>query len=206
MTDPAQLAADFIVRCCSRIGAYQGSGEPHMFLAETASRMQKSAPSTVFPERYKEHVAHAVGMVASSYFLSPPAAIASVYLVTRFESYFRVLSGVLNRDGTWKSPSDRQSAFGILADSRLKRSKVSNVDLSYRLMKLKSSRISAQCDSLDRALYSTPTSAADGMIISNIGDRIAYGRHAVGHGSRGDISGESVFYGLLTSIVFYAQP
>jgi len=38
-----------------------------------------------------------------------------------------------------------------------------------------------------------------------VGDRIAFGRHAAGHGQWGDISAEAAFYGLMTALIFYAQ-
>jgi len=74
-----------------------------MFLKEAASQMREAKPTLAFPDRYIEHVAFAVETVSLNGFLSPPAAIASVYLATRFEFYFRVLSGKLNGDGTWVS-------------------------------------------------------------------------------------------------------
>ena len=43
------------------------------------------------------------------------------------------------------------------------------------------------------------------MTVADIGDRIEFGRHAVGHGHWGDISAEALFYGLMTSLVFYNQ-
>jgi hypothetical protein len=52
----------------------------HEYLKETAAEMKTSKSSIVFPDRYIEHVAYAVDMVASNWFLSSPAAIASVYL------------------------------------------------------------------------------------------------------------------------------
>jgi hypothetical protein len=116
--------------------------------------MRLSASSAVFPDRYKEHVAYAVEMVASTRFLWPRVAIASVYLVTRFESYFRMLSGKLNRDGTWKSTSDQQSATQMINDRRLKKNRVSSVSLSYKLMKLNPTGVASRCAALDGVLYS----------------------------------------------------
>ena len=72
-------------------------------------------------------------------------------------------------------------------------------------MKLNPTGVASRCAALDGVLYLKPTLAADGTIISYVGDRIEYGRHAVGHGSRGDISAEAVFYGLMTAIVFYER-
>ena len=42
-------------------------------------------------------------------------------------------------------------------------------------------------------------------LIADLGDRIEFGRHAVGHGHWGDISAEALFYGLVTALVFYNQ-
>jgi len=168
--------------------------------------MAISKPSVVFPERYIEHVACAVDMVASNMFLSPPAAIASVYLATRFEFYFRILSGKLNGDGTWISLSAQQAARAALADNRLERNRISSVALAYKLMKFDQSRkIGQACTALDNLLYSTPTKVVGDMTIADIGDRIEFGRHAVGHGHWGDISAEALFYGLMTAVVFYNQ-
>ena len=43
------------------------------------------------------------------------------------------------------------------------------------------------------------------MTVADIGDRIEFGRHAVGHGHWGDMSGEALFYGLMTSLIFYSE-
>jgi hypothetical protein len=145
-------------------------------------------------------------MVASNMFLSAPAAIASVYLATRFEFYFRILSGKLNGDGTWMSLSAQQAAQATINDSRLGRNRISSVALAYRIMKLDQSRKIVQaCTALDNSLYATPTQVVGGMTVADIGDRIEFGRHAVGHGHWGDISAEALFYGLLTAVVFYNQ-
>src|ERR1700731_1741711 len=120
MNGKAQQAADFIVSHCPHVGTFHGSGEPYGFLQETAEKMRVAKPSTVFPDRYIQHVAYAMGMVASNGFLSPPAAVASVYLATRFEFYFRLLSRTLNGDGTWVSQSAQQTVLSRIADPRLK--------------------------------------------------------------------------------------
>jgi len=168
--------------------------------------MAKSSPSTVFPNRYIEHVAYAVDMVASNDFTSPPAAIASVYLATRFEFYFRILSGRLNGDGTWTSLSAQKGAHAAISDRRLKSNRISSVALAYKIMKLDQSRqIVQHCTSLDKSLYSNPTTVVGGISVRDIGDRIEFGRHAAGHGHWGDISAEALFYGLMTALVFYNQ-
>jgi hypothetical protein len=204
--DRTQQAIDFITTCCRHVGAFQGTFDVNQYLKKTALEMAVSKPSVVFPDRYIEHVACAVDMVASNMFLSPPAAIASVYLATRFEFYFRILSGKLNGDGTWISPSAQQAARTALADKRFKRNRISSVALAYKLMKLDQSRkIGQACTALDNSLYSTPTKVVGDMTIADIGDRIEFGRHAVGHGHWGDISSEALFYGLMTAVVFYNQ-
>jgi len=204
--DRTQQARDFITSCCRSVGAFQGTSDVCRHLKETASEMAVSAPSDVFPGRYIEHVAYAVNMVACNMFTSPPAAIASVYLATRFEFYFRILSGKLNGDGRWLSPAARSAAQAAINDERLRNKRISSVALTYKIMKLDQSRpIVQHCTALDNALYSTPTTVVGPMTVADIGDRIEFRRNAVGHGHWGDISAEGLFYGLMTSLVFYNQ-
>lgn len=204
--DRTQQALDFITTCCRYVGAFQGTSDVHQYLKETALEMAAKPLSAAFPDRYIEHVAYAVNMVASNMFLSPPAAIASVYLATRFEFYFRILSGKLNGDGTWISLSAQQAVRAAINDNRLGRNRISSVALAYKIMKLDQSRKIVQaCTTLDKSLYSTPTTVVGDMTVADIGDRIEFGRHAAGHGHWGDISAEALFYGLLTAVVFYNQ-
>lgn len=130
---------------------------------------------------------------------------ASVYPATRFEFYFRLLSGKLTAEGCWVSRLEQDAALARLGDRRLRHSRISNLSLAYRLMKLGTSRVVPYCESLDRVLYPSPTAAVGNFEIANIGDRIAFGRRAAGHGHWGDISAEAVFYGLMTAVIFYAQ-
>jgi hypothetical protein len=206
VTDKAQQAADFIVSHVRNVGTFIGTGEPYGFLQETALEMQRAKPTPVLPQRYIEHVAYAVQMAGKGWFLSPPAAVASVYLVTRFEFYFRVLSGQLDADGTWTSPSAQASAFAKLGDHRLKKRQISDVSLTYKLMKLGTSKVLPYCEHLDCSLYSSAAVKCDGYFdVASVGDRIAFGRHKVAHGGWGDISSEAVFYGLMTAIIFFSQ-
>jgi hypothetical protein len=205
MNNRAQQAADFIVSHCPHVGAFHGDGEPYRFLQETAEQMRTAHPTTIFPARYIEHVAYALDLVGSYTFLMPPAAVGSVYLATRFEYYFRLLSGKLNGDGTWVSPSAKQATLAMLANGRLNNPRISNVALAYEIMKTGTSTIVPYCTSLDRTLYASPTSATGNFRIEHVGDRIAFGRHAAGHGQWGDISAEAVFYGMMTALIFYAQ-
>ncbi|GJL73148.1 MAG: hypothetical protein NMNS01_23470 [Nitrosomonas sp.] len=168
--------------------------------------MTTAQPSNIFPDRYIKHVAYALDMVASNMFTSPPAAIAAVYLVTRFEFYFRVLSSKLNDDGTWVSPAKQQVAQSAIEDSRLNYSRISDVALAYKIMKFDQSQPVVQHFTvLDNALYPTPTLVIGQMTVADLGERIKFGRNAVGHGHWGDMSAEALFYGLMTSLVFYNE-
>ena len=203
--DRTEQAIDLITSCCPNVGVFHGTSDVRYYLREAASEMAASGSSDVFPDRYIEHVAYAVDMVASSEFTSPPAAVAAVYLVTRFEFYFRVLSGKLNADGTWSSTVAKNAAQAAIHDTRLG-SRIYSVALAYKIMKLNQSRSIVQhCAALDKALYSSPTTVVGGMPLADVGDRIKFGRDAVSHGHWGDISAEALFYGLMTSLVFYNQ-
>jgi hypothetical protein len=200
-------AAGYIRTHCQYMGSYAGDGSPYRFLARVAEEMAAAPHTDLFPGRYKEHVAYALGMVARHGFLEPPAAIAAVYLATRFEFFFRLLSGKLNGDGTWLNKAvDQPAAVAALGEKGLKGKRVSDVAVTYKLMKLDQSRPAAQVfDALDKAVLPAPIMAVGGFEVADIGDRIAFGRHSAGHGLWGDISSEAVFYGLVTAVVFYNQ-
>jgi hypothetical protein len=203
----SQEAAGYIKTHCRHMGSYAGDFRPHSFLARVAEEMTAAPHTDLFPERYKEHVAYALGMVARHGFLEPPAAIAAVYLATRFEFFFRLLSGKLKGDGTWLNKAvDKPAAVAALGEKGVKGKGVSNVAVTYKLMKLDQSRPAARVfDSLDKAILPAPIMAGGSFPVADIGDRIAFGRHSAGHGLWGDISSEAVFYGLVTAIVFYNQ-
>jgi hypothetical protein len=204
-----QIAVDFIKECCPSIGRLKETDDVNKYLKETASEMASSKPSVVFPQRYIEHVAYAIDMVASNNVLTPPSAIASVYLATRFEFYFRILSGKLNGDGTWLSTlsdSEYQTAKKKFKNIPGRNKQLSDVALTYKLMKLDQSRkIVRVCTDLDNSLYSSPQKVVGSKVITDIGDRIKFMRDATGHGHSGDISSEALFYGLMTALVFYNQ-
>lgn len=203
----SEEAAGYIKTHCPRIGSYAGDFTPYRFLARVAEEMAAAPHTDLFPDRYKEHVAYALGMVARHSFLEPPAAIAAVYLATRFEFFFRLLSGKLNGDGTWLNKTiDQPTAVASLGKKGLKGNRVSDVAVTYKLMRLDQSRAVARVfDSLDKAILPTPALAVGNFKVADIGDRIAFGRHSAGHGLWGDISSEAVFYGLVTAIIFYSQ-
>jgi len=203
---PTDEAIKYLTTCCRNIGAFSGTGHPFAFLKKVACQIEQSKPSKVFPSRYKEHVAYAVDMVASNPFLSPPAAIASVYLATRFEYYFRILSGKLKGDGTWISSTAQSAAQAAINNKQLPKKRVSDVSLAYRIMMTDTSlHIVQQCVKIDNCLYQKPIDISNNIKVHNIGDRIAFTRHRASHGHWGDISSEAIFYGLLTAIVLYNQ-
>jgi hypothetical protein len=200
-------AAGYIRTYCPHPGAFGGDFSPYRFLARFAEEMAAAPHTDLFPERYKEHVAYAVGMVARHVFLEPPAAVAAVYLATRFEFFFRLLSGKLSADGTWLNrAADQPAAVAALGRKGLTGARVSDVAVTYKLMKLDQSRPAPRMfDALDKAILPKPITAVGGFRVADIGDRIAFGRHSAGHGRWGDVSSEAVFYGLVTAIVFYNQ-
>ncbi len=168
--------------------------------------MTASKETRVFPNRYREHVAYAIKMIALNSFTSSPAAVASVYLNTRFEFYFRILSGRLNADGTWITPQVRNTATKLLNNNSLGKTRINDVTLAYKIMKINQSlSISKHCNKIDCILYPNPVKMPDGSYINDIGDRIKYLRVRSSHGHWGDISAEGIFYGLMTAIVFYNQ-
>lgn len=204
--DRTKQALNFIKNCCRNSGTFYGTPGVSLYLKETASEMAESKSSVVFPERYIEHVAYAIDMVGSNSFMSPPAAVASVYLATRFEFYFRILSGKLNGNGTWVSQLAQKDAQAVIKDKRLRFNRISSVALAYKIMKLDQTlKIVQVCTDLDNYLYSTPATVVGGKIISDIGDRIEFVRNVAGHGHWGDISAEAFYYGLMTALVFYNQ-
>ena len=53
------------------MGSYAGDFAPYRFLADVAEEMATAEHTALFPDRYKEHVAYAIGMVARHAFLEP---------------------------------------------------------------------------------------------------------------------------------------
>jgi hypothetical protein len=144
-------AAGYISTHCQHLGSYGGDGSPYQFLTRVAKEMVAAPPTELFPERYKEHVAFAIDMVANHGITMPQAAIAAVYLATRFEFFFRMLSGKLKEDGSWLNKAvDQPAAIAKLGETGLKGDRISNVAVTYRLMKLDPSRPAVQVlDKLD---------------------------------------------------------
>ena len=204
--NPTEQAIKYIVGCCSNIGSFHGPGTVYEFLSRIASDMAASKPTDVFPGRYLEHVTYAVNMIAQNRFTSSPAAIASLYLVTRFEYYFRILSGKLKGDGSWISPEAQDTARSLISDKRLERKRINSVSLAYKIMLTNHSlNLTKHCMQIDNTLYKRPHKVIGGKEVNDIGSRIEFGRNLITHGHWGDISAEAIFYGQMTAIVFYNQ-
>ncbi len=195
-------AIDFITTYCPHIGSFSmvvDIGDVFEFLDQVALEIDASPDTVVFPGRMKKHVAYAIATVARYPFLSSPSVMASAYLLTRFEYYFRILSGALNSDGTWKG-SAVPDHISIMFPKINKKS-ISSVSMAYQIMKLNTSlKISSIFNQLDARLVPSKPSK-----ITDIGKRIEWMRHPTAHGSLGDPSSEAIFYGLVTAIVFYNQ-
>ena len=199
--DATEQAMIYIINCCRNIGSFFGTTAANDYLKIVALDIETSRPSILFPERYNEHVAYAMNLIASNDFLSPPSAIASVYLATRFEFYFRILSGRLNADGTWKTNQACKDSKWELPKVKLNDRRINNVAVTYKIMKLnKSLKVSTVCETIDKEISSKQKGAN-----TDIGDRIKTVRDSSAHGEIGDISAESIFYGMLTAVIFYNQ-
>ena len=70
---PTDEAIKYLTTCCRNIGAFCGTAPPCVFLKKIAIQIKQSKPSKVFPERYKEHVAYAIDMVASCLLYTSPS-------------------------------------------------------------------------------------------------------------------------------------
>ena len=102
MTDRSDEIVELILKCCARPGmsAINSRASPYQIIEEVLHEMEASTPSEPFPELYVEFVAHSIKMtIHAKSFLDADPAVASVYLATRFENYFRHLSGKLGGRG-----------------------------------------------------------------------------------------------------------
>ena len=191
-----------------RIGAGTGDDALRLFLSHLADDLDAATYSNLFGMRFKEHVAHAIRMISSNYPLDPPAAIGSAFLLTRFELLFRQLSGVLACDGTWlNGKSDQCRAIELMNDRRLRKSRIQDAGLAYRLMiNMSESPASHAFQLLDSTIHAVPQRIQDyPHPINNTGDRISAMRNAVAHGFFSDPSAEGPYYALLMAIIFYNQ-
>jgi hypothetical protein len=61
-----ETAKFWIVEFCPSVGSYSGTLEPYSFLGNCASIVEKTPNSDLFFDRQKEHIAHAMRMIAGS--------------------------------------------------------------------------------------------------------------------------------------------
>ncbi len=200
---PLELAKYYLLLCCPRAGAYSLLDGLLNIISDCADLITSTPDKDLFHIRQKEAVALAMKEAVTPGFDDPRRAIASLYLATQFEFYFRILSGLLNPDGTWKSPADQRKAKSLLPrESRLNRRSISSVELAYKLMVLNNADPrAAVLDELDKAIRSRFQS----QLYNNLGGRIKYVRDRGTHGQWGDVSGEGVFYATLTAILYFAS-
>jgi hypothetical protein len=199
-----ELAKFYLVACCPTAGAYSLPDGLVNLICDTADSMASAPDKDIFLGRQKPPVALAMKEAITPGFDRPQKAIASLYLATQFEFYFRILSGMLNFDGTWKSSDDRVKAESFLPDGdRVRRRGTSSVEIAYKLTILNNvDPRAALLDGLDQAIRLRFQST----LYDNFGGRIAYVRNRGAHGEWGDVSAEGVFYATLTAILYFASP
>ncbi len=99
-------------------------------------------------------------------------------------------------------------AMSMIAHSRFTdpASAVASVSVTYKIATIdKSNSRTSHLRDLDDRIAAKLERAHPSAAYSDIGDRIALLRHRGAHGVWGDLSGDAVFYGLLTAIIFLAQ-
>lgn len=185
-------------------------GSPFGLIQNTATSLEASTPTVLFPSRYREHVAYALRQIVPSSIDDSPAAVSSVYLATRFEYYFRVLSGCLDADGKWLDTATRDRVCRRLGfDKRRHRHRISNIAKTYKILLAESAHpVVSHLTRIDGKLFASPIEILGGgreNTLHNIGDRIAAMRHRAGHGVWGDISGEAMFFALLTCVIYLSD-
>jgi hypothetical protein len=199
-----ELAKYYLLLCCPRAGAYTLLDGLLNIISDCADSITSTPDKDIFHIRQKEAVALAMKEATTPGFDDPRRALASLYLATQFEFYFRILSGLLNPDGSWKSPADHQKAKSLLPkEKRLNYRSISNLELAYKLMVLNNADPRATLlDELDKAIRSRFQS----QLYDNLGGRIKYVRDGGAHGQWGDVSAEGVFYATLTAVLYFASP
>ncbi len=209
--DPTREAIFYITKFYTEIGKFDTRYcncdlfAPSRVILKTANDILQSKNSPIFHDKQKEHIAYSLMMVAHGDFLSSPAAVGSVYLITRFEYYFRILSKRLQADGKWKTEGDQKEMKKIFKEEkRLNQKRINSVALAYKIMKTNNTLpLSNICNNLDKVMFTKCWKMPDSTTISDIGERIDYLRKRSAHGHWADISIEAKFIGLLTTIVFY---
>ncbi len=202
--NPADRAAGYIETYCSHGNSNSVTEDVFNFLEQAALDMEHSPRSGLLFERQKNQVVDALRKIVIRGFISSEFAIASNYLAARFEGYFRILSGLMDGDGGWKSADAKLAAeqlTGMTFDDR-----VDDVALAYNLVRYNQTLpVARYLTELDAKLYTTPFIAPDdNTVITNIGERIKRNRVKVQQGYWSECSFEGIFFSLLTALIFYA--
>jgi len=198
-----EMAKFYLVACCSKAGAFSLPDGLINLVSDAADLMTSTPDKDIFLGRQKPPVALAMKEAVTPELDRPQRAIAALFLATQFEFYFRILSGMLNFDGSCKTTADRAKAeFFLPDDDRVRRRGTSSVEVAYNLTVLNNADPrAALLEGLDRALRSRLQST----LYDDFGGRIAYVRNRGVHGEWGDVSAEGVFYATLTAILYFAS-
>ncbi|GEM_PF-2509586 len=195
-----EKAVDFIINNCLSIGQFNGSNEVKFFIEQVALDMDLTEPNSIFPDRYKEHVAYAIREISKSDFLESQSVISSVFLLTRFEYFFRILSGKLKSDGSWISENAKTHSSVLLNEKKLK-NKINNLSIPYKIIAADPHNdIGRIFREIDNILFPSPITTCfyhlktigsktyrEKIKINSIGDRIEVARNDVSHGRLADI-------------------
>src|ERR1700692_4790863 len=124
-----ELAKFYLVACCSKAGAFSLPDGLINLVTDAADLMTSTPDKDIFLGRQKPPVALAMKEAVTPELDRPQRAIAALFLATQFEFYFRILSGMLNFDGSWKTIGDRAKAESFLPDDdRVRRRGTSSVE------------------------------------------------------------------------------
>lgn len=208
MDEKVWLAIKFITEYCPVIGSFRRDERLSGFLNELSNDMERyNCGISGFDNfRHKPHVAYAVRAIANfPVFDYSKSVLASVFLATRFETYFRVLSSRLNDDGTWLDANAQKTAFDLIKDKRVKNKQINDVALTYKILMLdRGNKIVTFLEHLEAKLSSYYfDKQGNPFSCSDIGSRIKVLRDPGSHGFYADLSSEGCFYALLLGVLFY---
>jgi hypothetical protein len=185
------LAKCYLVSNCIRAGAWTLHGGHQNLVTDVADMMAHGSDTDLFVGRQKEPVSVAMKNCISLGVMDPLNAISALYLATQFEFYFRILSGSLNIDGTWKNSEAKERAIELLPSKKkqLNRERINSVELAFSLAILRQD--DARC-SVVRELSYELNSRVTSNLYKDLGGRIGFCRHRSAHGEWGDVSAEGV--------------
>ncbi len=208
-----EKAKFYIARCTPHIGSFAGTDAVVRFIHDCAMIIEgPPLPPDPFwgrPMR-KSSVAFAMQLAGQPFQLqSPETEVGATFLVVLIESFLREISGLLNWDGTWKSPNDRvlagQRSSTLSKDPGRARYRLSDVEITYELAVATQNQSDPRADHL-RDLEAKIKSEAPQPPNQNLGQRIAQLRHRVAHGTPVGADSEGRFYCLLVIILIFGAP